>query len=176
MKSLAQHLLRCATFAVGATLATYAAHAAQSDTTMADSSKLSHGDRAFFEKAAKSGMKEVAVSQAVTDRLMNAQVKDLAQMMIADHTAANNELSGLAARKGVTLPAGDPKIAEKWGKKDKGVDKDYLGEMVEDHEDAVKLFEKASKSDDADIAAWAQKTLPALQHHLEMAKTLKKAM
>ena len=42
--------------------------------------------------------------------------------------------------------------------------------------EAVKLFEKASKSDDAEVAAWAQKTLPTLQHHLMMAKDLKKTL
>ena len=61
---------------------------------------------------------------------------------------------------------------------DKGgnVDKKYIHEMVEDHEDTVKLFEKASKSEDADVAAFAQKTLPTLQHHLQMAKDLKKSL
>ena len=48
--------------------------------------------------------------------------------------------------------------------------------MKSDHEDAVKLFEKASKSDDLEVAAFAQKTLPALLHHLEMAKDLKKTV
>lgn len=168
------HLLRCAAFALGAALIpALAVHAA--DAVAADSS-LSHFDKGFFEKAAKSGMKEVAVSQAAMDRLMNPQVRDFANSMVSDHTAANNELSALAARKGVTLPVADPKYTEKWGQKDKNVDKAYIHEMVDDHEEAVKLFEKASKSDDPDIAAFAQKTLPALQHHLAMAKSLKKAM
>jgi len=57
--------------------------------------------------------------------------------------------------------------------KDKDLDADYISEMKDDHEDAVKLFEKASKSEDPDIAAFAMKTLPKLQHHLEMVKTLK---
>ena len=67
------------------------------------------------------------------------------------------------------------KASEKWSKKDKDLDDDYIKEMKEDHEDAVKLFEKGSKSDDADIAAFAQKTLPTLQHHLSMVKEIKKA-
>lgn len=178
MKTTTLTLLRCAAVALSATFVTVSAvRAEESSTAMAtDSTKLSHHDKAFFEKAAKAGMKEVEVSQAVQDRLMNPQVKDFAQTMVTDHTAVNNELSALAARKGVTLPAADSKVAEKWGKKDKGVDKDYIGEMVDDHEDAVKLFEHASKSNDADIAAFAQKTLPALQHHLMMAKDLKKSL
>ena len=33
-----------------------------------------------------------------------------------------------------------------------------------------RFIEKAAKSDDPDIAAFAQKTLPTLQHHLDLAK------
>jgi len=49
--------------------------------------------------------------------------------------------------------------------------------MQEDaHEDAVSLFERYSKGgDNADLKNWAGKTLPALKHHLEMAKALSKS-
>lgn len=137
-------------------------------------SKLKHSDRAFFEKAAKAGMKEVEVSQGTLDHLANPQVKSFAQMMVTDHSTANTELLALAARKGVTLPAKEMKYEEKWSKKTKDVDEDYMKEMVDDHEDAVKLFEKAAKSDDPEIAAFAQKTLPTLEHHLTMARDLRK--
>jgi putative membrane protein len=139
--------------------------------------KLSHGDRSFFEKAAKSGMKEVAVSQAALPNLTNPQVKNFAQMMVADHSGANTELMSLASTKGVLLPDTDKKdmkLTDKWSKKVKDADEEYMEEMVSDHKDAVDLFEKASKSDDAAIAAFAQKTLPTLQHHLTMAQDLKK--
>ncbi len=146
--------------------------------TRADSG-LSHSDKSFLEKAAKAGSKEVEVSQAVEARLTDPQVKAFAQMMISDHMAANTELLALAARKGVSIPTDDVKASDKWSKKsakDKDLDEDYVKEMKEDHEDAVKLFEKAAKSDDADIAAFARKTLPALQHHLSMVKELKKTV
>jgi len=138
---------------------------------------LKHGDRAFFEKAAKAGMKEVEISQSTLDHLSNPQVKSFAQMMVSDHSQANQELMALAAKKGVTLPSKELKYDEKWSKKatkDKDLDEDYIKQMVDDHEEAVKLFEKASKSDDTEIAAFAQKTLPTLQHHLTMARDLKK--
>jgi putative membrane protein len=104
-------------------------------------------------------------------------VKQFAQMMVSDHGSANSELMALAAAKGVTLDvkdAKDMKLEEKWSKKTKGVDEDYMEEMISDHKDAVDLFEKAAKSDDADIAAFARKTLPTLQAHLSQAKDLKK--
>ncbi|MEP6505209.1 MAG: DUF4142 domain-containing protein, partial [Betaproteobacteria bacterium] len=45
---------------------------------------------------------------------------------------------------------------------------------VKAHEDTIKLFQKeVDKGTDADVKAWAQKTLPALTHHLEMAQALK---
>jgi putative membrane protein len=74
----------------------------------------------------------------------------------------------------VSLPAKEPKLDDKWMKAGKDLDEDYMEAMVSDHKDAVDLFEKATKSDDADIAAFAQKTLPTLQHHLDRAKELKK--
>lgn len=177
--------LRCAAIVVAATLLGSLSAADSSAlpnsptlTTRADSG-LSHSDKSFLEKAAKSGAKEVEVSQAVEARVTDPQVKALAQMMIADHMAANTELLALAARKGVSIPSDDVKASEKWSKKsakDKDLDEDYVKEMKEDHEEAVKLFEKATKSDDADIAAFARKTLPALQHHLSMVKELKKTV
>jgi putative membrane protein len=139
--------------------------------------KLAHHDQAFIEKANEAGIKEVAVSQAVMNQLTKSQVRDFANAMITDHTAANLELGSLAAVKGVTLPMVDTaKITEKWSGKVSNVDKGYVNQMVEDHEDAVELFEKASKSDDPDVRAFALKMLPTLQHHLKMAKDLKKSM
>jgi putative membrane protein len=141
--------------------------------------KLSHGDRTFFEKAARGGMKEVAVSQSALPNLVNPEVKNFAQMMVTDHSAANTELMALASEKGVMLPATDKrdmKIEEKWSKKVKNADEEYIEEMVSDHKDTVSLFEKAAKSTDAEVAAFAQKLLPTLQHHLTVAKGLKKAV
>jgi putative membrane protein len=150
------------------------------DQPMSDSVKegsITHHDHAFLKKAAKAGMKEVAVSQAVMDHLTNPQVRAFARQMVGDHTANNSELMTLASSKGVQIAAEDPSIGDDWAKKTGDVDKMYVDEMVSDHEAAVKLFEKASeKSSDADIQAFAQKTLPTLQHHLMMAQDLKKTV
>jgi putative membrane protein len=136
---------------------------------------LSHADRAFMKKAAKAGNKEVAVSGAVIDKLSTPQLKSFAQTMITDHTAAGAELATLAASKNVQLPQADPSVADDWSKMTGDMDRKYIKEMVSDHEEAVRLFEKGAQSSDADVAAFAQKTLPTLQHHLMMAQDLAKA-
>jgi len=183
MKTTIPTILRSGAFVLAASLAatTFAAPPADTSTPAptTDNSKMAHHDKAFFEKAAKSGLKEVAVSQAVMGKLSNQAVRDFANMMVTDHTAANTELMALAARKGVMLPdesKKDAKLTEKWSEKGGNVDKKYVKEMLDDHEDAVELFKKASKSDDPDVAAFAQKTLPTLEHHWNMAKDLKKSL
>jgi putative membrane protein len=137
---------------------------------------LSHHDKSFLKKAAKGGMKEVAVSQAVMGHLTNPDVRSFAQMMVTDHTAANNELAALTASKGAELPVPDADLASDWSKKTEKVDSTYVKEMLADHEDAVKLFEKGSLSKDPEIAAFAQKTLPTLEHHLKLVQDLDKAI
>jgi putative membrane protein len=135
---------------------------------------ISHRDHGFLMKAAKAGNKEIAVSEAVMDRLSSAPLKVFAQTMVTDHTAAGADLAALAASKNVQLPPPDSTIGDDWSKKTGDIDSAYIKEMVSDHEEAVKLFEKGSKSSDPDIAAFAQKTLPTLQHHLMMAQDLAK--
>jgi putative membrane protein len=47
--------------------------------------------------------------------------------------------------------------------------------QVSAHKDAVSLFERYAKSgENPKLKDWAGKTLPALQHHLEMAQNLNK--
>jgi putative membrane protein len=142
--------------------------------TAAPTPAVAHGDRSFMRKASNAGAKEIAISQAVLDHLANPQLKEFARQMITDHTNANNQLMALAQQKGVEIPPKDEaSLTEGWSEKSGDVDRKYIDVMVSDHEEAVKLFEKASQSSDADVAAFAQKTLPVIQHHLQMAKDLK---
>jgi putative membrane protein len=138
---------------------------------------LKHRDHEFVEKAAKSGLEEVAISKVAVDRAQNPEVKSFAQMMVSDHTDANTQLSALAAQKGVTLPL-DKTNVEKWSTRSaNGFDEEYIDKMVSDHKDAVELFEKeAKKGEDPDLKSFAEKTLPTLMAHYDKVKGLKKAL
>jgi putative membrane protein len=98
--------------------------------------------------------------------------------MVTDHTAANTELTQLAAGKKVTLPTAlDAKHQAMVDKLSKltgaDFDREYMKMMVNDHEKAVKMFQDQSqKGTDADAKSFAAKTLPTLQSHLQLARTV----
>ena len=141
----------------------------------ANTSSLKHADRRFVEKAAESGREEVEISQVAVERATNADVKHLAQMMVDDHTKANQELMSIAAAKGVTLKEDKDKNSNKWSKKDaKDFDRDYVKKMIADHKEAIDLFSNESKNgSDPELVEFARTTLPKLEQHLAHTDELK---
>jgi len=142
-------------------------------------STLSSDDNEFVKKAAQGGMAEVMLGQMASSKGTSPDVKNFGNRMVSDHGKANDELKQLAQTKGVVLPtepdAESKEMADKLSKASgKDFDKMYIDGMVADHEKDVKEFEKASNdAKDADLKAWATKTLPTLQDHLKMAKDTK---
>src|SRR4051812_38839072 len=68
-----------------------------------DNSKLSHSDASFVKEAAQGGMMEVKMGQTAKDHGQNAEVKSYGEMLVKDHSKANDKLSQLASQKGVNL-------------------------------------------------------------------------
>jgi putative membrane protein len=144
--------------------------------------KLSSEDRSFLSDAAQSGHLEIAGSKLALEKSANADVKKFAQTMINDHTEVGQKVAALAKSKGYEPPT-EPSLVQSaklkaLGLRDEGFDKAYSGEIgVSAHEDAVKLFEKASRdAKDPDIKKFATDTLPSLKHHLELAKALQQSV
>jgi putative membrane protein len=144
--------------------------------------KLSHQDTEFLKDAAEAGNAEVAGSKLAVAQSANADVKSFAQTMIDDHDKAAAELKSLAEQKGVKVsdtPSATKRMEIKLlsGRTGASFDQHYAESIgVDAHQDAVKLFQKeVDKGTDADVKAWASKTLPTLTHHLEMAQNLKTA-
>lgn len=143
--------------------------------------KVAHKDKEFFEKAAAGGMFEVEVGKLAESKAQNADVKAYGAMLAKDHGAANDELKALAQKKSVALPTAMTKAQQKELdklSKAKDFDKDFVKHVgLEDHKKDIRLFEKTSKdSKDADIQAFASKTLPTLQQHHQKAEELSRAM
>lgn len=130
----------------------------------------------FMSKASQGAMTEVQLGQLALQRASSDSVKRFAQQLIADHTKANNELKQLAAKKSVQLPT--EINAEQKSTIDRlsslngpEFDKEFMKHMVDDHEKDVNEFQKQAESgNDADVKAFAAKTLPTLQQHLQMSR------
>ena len=131
---------------------------------------LSDKDKEFMQTAAKDGLMEVEMGKMGQKQAKNAEVKKFATRMVTDHSKANTQLKALAKKKGVTLDTEAPKM-EKMD--EANFDKEYMDHMVKEHEKDVAAFEEEAKDgSDADVKAWANKTLPTLKKHLEMAKQI----
>ncbi len=139
-------------------------------------------DSDFMVKAANGGMMEVAAGKMAQEKGQSQAVKDFGAKMVADHTAAGDELKALAAVKNVTLPSSPGEDEQKHLNEmaqmsGKDFDKHYIDMMVKDHDNTVEMFEEAAKdAKDAAIRDWATKTLPVLKQHDEAVKAIRDKM
>ncbi|MDQ2772506.1 MAG: DUF4142 domain-containing protein [Bacteroidota bacterium] len=139
-------------------------------------------DSEFLAKAASGGMLEVELGKAVAARAVTPEAKKFAEQMVSDHSKANAELKDLAAKKNITIPAtlSDDHakvLKDVTEKKGVAMDQEYMKQMQKDHEEDVKEFTDASiKASDPDIKAFAAKTLPVLQMHLDMVTKMRPAV
>jgi len=148
-------------------------------TTQQDGTKLSNLDRQFFIQAAQGGMAEVQLGQLALKRAASNSVRQYAQQMINDHTRANKELMQLAAQKKVTLPktvnqqqqAVMKKLSQLSGR---NFDQAYMNEAgIRAHTEQAALYQRQAKQgQDPDVRAFATRTLPIVQKHLQMAQAM----
>lgn len=137
---------------------------------------ISDADKEFVAKAGMGGLAEVQMGTLAAQSATNADVKAFGQMMVTDHSKANEELQQLATAKGLALPtelAGEHKAALDHLNSLTGTefDKAYMEHMVADHDKDVTEFQNASQTaTDADVKAFAAKTLPVLQQHQQAAR------
>ena len=118
------------------------------------------------------------MGQLVAEGAQSSALRDFGQRMVKDHTKANQELIKIATSKGMAVPNQPDNEHEKMLTdlaKLKGAEFEKMAkhQAVMDHQDAVRLFENASQTlQDGELKAFAQKTLPTLKEHLELAKGL----
>jgi len=163
-------------------------NAVKMDSAAADStaktipSTVSKADQDFAVNTAIAGMTEIQAGQLAEQKGTAKDVKQYADMMVRDHTAAADKLKAIANQKNITLPTTLTPDAQKDLddlQKEEGnkFDKDYMAMMVSDHKKVIGAFENESKNgSDADIRAFADSTLHTLRVHLEKAEKCEKMM
>jgi putative membrane protein len=166
--------------------------------TSGQTQQVSNDVRDFVQKAAMTNMAEIQLGNLAEQKAQSPQVKDFAQMMVRDHTKANDDLKQIAKAQNIDLPTQLDDEHQDLRQKLQGLsgadfDREYMDAMVDGHQDAVDMLKDhaddlgktqpnapvgTSGSTSARVAAdqWAANTLPAVQGHLDRAKQIKERL
>ena len=136
----------------------------------------------FVKEAASSDMFEMQSSQLALQRATNDRTKTFAQQMITDHTKTSTEMKGMvqagtvkAEIPSAMLPTHQKMLDKLAGLNGADFTRQYLDDQVTAHKDVLSLFQRYSKGGDNEkLKTWASSTLPALEHHHQMAQDLDK--
>jgi len=143
---------------------------------------LSKEDTLHLKHLSEANRAEVEAGKVAAQKAANPEVKKYAEKMVAEHTKMLEEGDQLAQKKGVKPDQNvDGKhkknLADLNRKSGADFDREYMEQMVQDHEGALKLVQNVAKdAKDADIKALAQKAEPHVKQHLEEARKLRTAV
>lgn len=133
--------------------------------------------RNFIEEASAKGIAEIETGRLALEKGTTQDVKEFAQTMVEDHTAANQKLKALAEQKEMEVASDAELINQAKAlilqlRGENSFDKAYMNNQVVAHKEAIELFQKATNAEDAEIAAFAKEALPRLKAHLKMAEQI----
>jgi putative membrane protein len=132
-------------------------------------------DIAFVRKATESGRKEVQAAREALPQLKQPELKRIAQMLVSDHSGANERLSNLAVAKQWPIPAPSAPAAPPSGTASSDFDAKWTAEMIAGHERSVALYRaQAQNGEDKDLRKYASDTLPTIERHLAELRRLQK--
>lgn len=139
--------------------------------------KLSNAE--FIEKAAIASLAEVKISNLALDKSATPSIREFANTIVKDHTAANKQLKEVAAAEGMTLPLGVDQahtevLQNLSGLSGRDFDAAYVNVMKQDHDSAIALFENAAGDLTLKPALreFATNTLQTLRNHQLQAHNL----
>jgi putative membrane protein len=169
--TLGMRLLRCGLIAGGLLLAGGAGRAADSPTPPAPATTAE-----VLGTLHESDQKEIQAGKIAQKDGKSKAVKDYGQMLVKDHTAADDKVAALAQKENVDLVAATPSP----GPNDMGTmatgpdfDKKFAQEMLDDHRKAIATLTAARDGTaDPQLRKLLTDMLPTLEKHAVAAQKL----
>jgi len=132
----------------------------------------------FISEMAEARLMDLEEGKVAQQRCTTKDLKLYGTLMVNDQTEMLREIKKLAALKNIKLPdeLGPEKAEGLRALKEvhgESFDKKFIKMMTIDHKRDVKKFERATRSDDADVQVFATKYLPYVQSHLAKIRGLK---
>lgn len=137
---------------------------------------------AYITNAAMGDMYEIQAADIALERTQNAQVRELAQMIKTDHTAASEAMKGMLPQ-----AAPDAAVPTELDERRQGLidnlrsasaenfDQTYIDQQIAAHNEALTLHRGFSDAD-SPLAGHARNVVPKIEGHLRMAEQIKAAM
>jgi len=134
-------------------------------------------DKQFIEDAIKGDNSEVTLGNLAATKGNSAKIKSFGETLAKDHAKARIDAVKVAKQVGITPPDSLTDEAQKELKKLQGLsgaafDKEFASYMADDHKKDIAEFKEEASTGKGETSALAKKTLPDLEKHLKIAKSL----
>lgn len=146
--------------------------------TSSKTSEKAMSDQSFLTMAAEADMTSAHIGQMAEERSDNSKVKEFAKTLVQDHTNDYKQLGYLGVKTSDTIPnaidrSNERTIAALEHYRGKTFDQRFLSQLYAEHQRLVHVFKEESEhGSNPAIRAYANKTLPTIERHLQDAHNL----
>lgn len=139
-------------------------------------SAMAKSDKEFITDAIKGDNSEIALGQLAVQKGGSDAVKTFGKTLVDDHGKAKDDAMAVAKKLSVEAPDGITDEAQAESTKLQAMsgadfDREFKTYMISDHQKDIADFQDEAKSK-GKAAKLAEKALPTLQKHLEIAQSL----
>lgn len=134
-------------------------------------------DADFTKDVIKADAEEMHLLDLAIAKGTSKAVRDLAKTMKPDHEKLEATFNAYASKNGITVDIDKSDIKSNLDDKKVGADwdKDWVDDMVDDHQKMVDKFEKNDVTD-PELKSIINESLPILRKHLDMSRALQEKM
>lgn len=139
-------------------------------------------DAVFAVNAADGGILKIKSGELAQTYGTRPAIKSFGKMMSNDNVQLKKELSLVAWKNNITIPAFlseglKKRYTELLKKEGAAFDETYIQFMIQDQQDDLKTFnDEVSNGKNEDIKSWAEKAIKVLQYHLAVCDSISNQM
>jgi putative membrane protein len=140
---------------------------------------LTASDTRFVEAQLEGNLAEIDMAKLAIQRSQDQNIRNFAQKMITDHTAANGTLMPIAQGQEIAMPtalspAHQAMLEQLSNLNGVAFDTTYINMMIQAHgETLAAMNNQLTKGQSQVINVWVQNTRPVVQQHLQIAEQIK---
>ena len=118
---------------------------------------------------------ELELAELAAEKATSPEVKNVASELVKEHNKMIQDLTALAATKGISIPMepsqeGMDKVNKLREEDAENFDEKIVSELESAHRETVDKLEKLADAEDPDLQTWASNNISKVQAHLDVLK------